>query len=169
EYIKSLRRHAGRVVAAADDEDARKVRKKAMAAESACQKGVMAMERGRYAYAVDSFSRALEATPQSAEYYARLGWAMYKLVTETRPSLEDAKAKLLRAIVIADDKVEYRMWLAQVLRDLGDEEGALKQYLKVQELDPRNDEAIRQARYTNQALEKKRESEKGRSLFGFKK
>ncbi|MCB1152670.1 response regulator [bacterium] len=169
EYIKSLRRNAGRVVAAADDEDARKARKKVMSAESAGQKGEMAMKRGRYAYAVDSFTRAIEANPKSAEYQARLGWAIYKLVTEARPSLEEAKSKLSRAILMAEDNVEYRMWLAQVLKDLGDDEGALKQYLKVQELDPRNEEAVRQARYTNMAVEKKREAEKGRSLFGFKK
>ncbi|MCZ7583376.1 MAG: tetratricopeptide repeat protein [Deltaproteobacteria bacterium] len=132
---------------------------------------MIATEKERLGTAADAFDRAATLDPAVAEYHARAGYGIYRLIANPRFSLDDAVAKLNKAIRLDQDNVTYREWLGEVYRHQGKTEAAIKVYQSIMEKDPKNDEARRQVHYLTSALEKQREQESKdpiRSLFGRK-
>lgn len=174
EASRRYRRKAARTMVVDENDPQAMARKKKMDAEVAFQKGLVAMERKRYPYAVECFDRASTLDPDVAEYHARTGYAIFKMLANQDEMWEDATNRLSQAIRMDAENVNHRMWLAEMLRHRGDDATAYKIYRKVLELAPNHDEAKRQAHYLGQQIEAKaREGEDAKKssggLFGRKK
>lgn len=148
-------------------------RKKKIDAELLYQKGLAACDKRRWTYAVECFDRALNLDPNTAEYQARSGLALFKLLTQNDELWESAIDRLGRAVKLDPENIEFRLWLADAVRTRGDAKLAFKMYRKILELAPTHEEAKRQVHYLGQAVEADRVDDapkrSGLSLFGRKK
>ncbi|MCL4233482.1 MAG: response regulator [Deltaproteobacteria bacterium] len=168
EARRRYKRKTSRTMVVDENDPQAMARKKKMDAEVAFQKGLVAMERKRYPYAVECFD------PDVAEYHARTGYALFKMLANQDEMWEDATNRLSQAIRMDAENVNHRMWLAEMLRFRGDDATAYKIYRKVLELAPNHDEAKRQAHYLGQQIEaKSRDADDAKKssggLFGRKK
>ncbi len=174
EARRRYKRKTARTMVVDENDPQAMARKKKMDAEVAFQKGLVAMERRRYPYAVECFDRASTLDPDVAEYHARTGYALFKMLANQDEMWEDATNRLSQAIRMDAENVNHRLWLAEMLRHRGDDATAYKIYRKVLELAPNHEEAKRHAHYLGQQIEaKSREADDAKKssggLFGRKK
>jgi len=83
-------------------------------AELAFQKGIFAMEKGKYYNAVDYFQKACDLAPETGEYYIRLGFAIFMKITNPGNTLEQGIKNIEKGLSLSPgDLIGYQK-LAQI-------------------------------------------------------
>lgn len=100
-------------------------------ADAACLLGLLHLQRGRLAEALDQLERAAQLAPQSAEAHFHLGSALAQ-----SGQLEDAIDALTRAVGLKPDLGAAHYNLGSAYRDIGNPVAALEAYQRAADLVP---------------------------------
>lgn len=94
--------------------------------------------------AIDKYREAVDFDPRYAIAYAELGTAYGRLYAlhGDPAALELARGNCERALALDPDLVDGHLALSEVLKETGDEQGALKQIGKALKIDPSNPTAM---------------------------
>jgi tetratricopeptide (TPR) repeat protein len=103
------------------------------AAETNYRKGEILVKAGNFRGAVDYLRAAAELWPEEATYQSALGWALFK---KTPSEPEQARVHLERACALAPQAAQAAVWLATVLKALGETVAASTLMQKAKQLDP---------------------------------
>ncbi|MHA1568791.1 MAG: DUF4388 domain-containing protein [Alphaproteobacteria bacterium] len=136
-----------------------------VAARRYFQEGVLALEKKRYAWAVDSFNHATRLDPKNADYRARLAQSMYKLLAEPAYSWTEVEEAAKQALALDKKQADMLALIGRIKAKQGDDEMALRYFKKAQALDPSDDQLRREIHYTEQRLQEQTPTKK-KSLFG---
>jgi len=113
--------------------------------------GKVAVNQRRYAEAVDHFSKAVLASPESAEYLTWLGWAKFLADKNDHAA---AGGLLEKAASLNPNYVLPWIYLGRMSKMLGQQRRAIKYYEEALAIDPKNPEARTEMRL----WEKRRDS-----------
>ena len=111
-------------------------------ADAFCNLGSVAVERGRYAEAVEHFRAAIKANPELVEAHLALG---IQLLNSKRPV--EAIPALEEAVRLRPEFTPPRYYLGLALQGEGKFAPALAQYERILELEPNSAPALAQAAY----------------------
>jgi tetratricopeptide (TPR) repeat protein len=103
------------------------------AAETNYRKGEILMRQGNFRGALDYLRGAAESWPEEAAYQAALGWTLFK---KTPSEPEQARVHLERACALAPQHAQSAVWLATVLKALGETVASSTLLAKARALDP---------------------------------
>ena len=116
---------------------------RALASDRYFRVGEELLKQHRYAEAADSFRRAAELSPESAEYRAYLGWSMWK----EDPGAEAPAVAELEEASRLNPKLDIAyLFLGFIHRDAGRTEEAELQFEKAIQCNPDCTEALRELR-----------------------
>jgi tetratricopeptide (TPR) repeat protein len=102
------------------------------------KRGQAALEQGERAQALACFAEAARLCPQEARYRAQYGHAL----AQDKPS-RLAETELQAALKLDANNVVYRVWLAELYRDLGFPRRALGEIERALAINPQHEAARR--------------------------
>lgn len=114
------------------------------------QKAEICLRRNDFKQAEEFCRKAIAAEPKQADYISMLAW-----LDSMKPNKQDAAstqalvAELTRAIGISQACERAYFYRAMLLKRLGQESAAVKDFKKAMELNPRNVDATREVRLYN--------------------
>jgi Flp pilus assembly protein TadD len=114
-------------------------------AESARQRGEMALRREQFEAAIEEFSKAVKAAPKDGACSALLAWTQFCVSTDKASIANEVRRTLALAMQATDEPIA-QLYLGRVERMLGRDREALRHFKEVLELHPRNTEALSEAR-----------------------
>jgi CheY-like chemotaxis protein/tetratricopeptide (TPR) repeat protein len=108
-------------------------------AEARFQDGLAHLRRDAFGEAATQFGRALQIDPDSPDYHAHLGWALYR-ADPRNPAR--ALEHLRQALTINPDEASAHQFLGKVHAELGQLPEAVQHLEQVLDLDPGNETAF---------------------------
>jgi tetratricopeptide (TPR) repeat protein len=140
EYVRVLSA-GGEAKVKRSQADAEEMAVRALRAEEAFRRGEMALRSSQIASAREQFEEAVRLSPDEPEYQALLAWATWVGASD-RVSVGAAVLKRLNeAIRDAPLCVPAHFYLAQVAKQSGQPDAAIRSFRKVLELEPQHAEA----------------------------
>jgi tetratricopeptide (TPR) repeat protein len=163
EYDRILAAGGERKVAERERE-AEDLATRALSAEQHFLQGEMLGRRNKWDEAYADFARAVELSPEEAEYHALLAWAVWCRTPEASRGevLSDVYRGFREATKLSAKCVPAFLYRGRVAQTVGDEELALECFRRVVSLDPSHQEANLNVRLIERRMS--RRSEK-RGLF----
>lgn len=112
-----------------------------LAAERHFRRGQNALNRDRWAEAIDALARAAELCPDEGRFLVHLAWAKHASAPDDEAMLEEALELAERGCALAPDVTVAHLLSARLLRSAGREQAARAALERVLALDPTNREA----------------------------
>lgn len=132
-------------------------------AETAFQKGRILLKMNKYAEACQLFAKAVEGSPEEAEYLSYHGWAIYKSAGGQEAKVFEARATLLRSLELNPQIDSTHLFLGYIFKDAGQGREAQRRFELAIQCNPDCAEALRELRLLN-LREAPKERPKG--IFG---
>jgi len=141
------------------------------------QKAEICLKRNDFKQAEELCKKAIDVEPKQADYISMMAWLQAQKPTkQDTTSTQDQVAELTRAIGISQACERAFFYRAMLLKRLGQEGQAMKDFKRAMELNPRNVDATREVRLYNmrggdKAAPSSKGKEEGGGIFGklFKK
>jgi Flp pilus assembly protein TadD len=144
ETLRNEKRRAGYIARLQQKAEAKKPAE-SLRAESFLQAGIKYVRSRDYANAQKAFEKAVELSPNEPEYYGYLGWTIFcNPELDTEEKIEQAKEKILQAIKMNPNQDSTHVFLGKILKEEGDEEGAVREFKLAVKSNPNCREAIRE-------------------------
>ena len=150
-YVDVLRR-GGEAVVRAEQARAEELTRRILEGEEAYRRGDLALRRDQPAAAVTELERAVQLSPDEADYHAALAWARFCAAPDRPAAAAATRAALDRAIQRAPRSVTARFYLGRVERMLGRDQDALKHFRDVVTASPGHAEAAAELRVLESRL-----------------
>lgn len=125
-----------------------------VSAEIQFQKGMVYYKSQDYIKAEECFKWAVKLNPQEAEYNGWLGWVLYKKQPDDSQMRKKAEEAINHALQMNPKWDQGYLFLAHLARIQKDEERAEKYFQKALEVNPNNQEALREVRLINMRKQK---------------
>lgn len=125
-----------------------------VSAEIQFQKGMVYYKSQDYIKAEECFKWAVKLNPQEAEYNGWLGWVLYKKQPDDSQMRKKAEEAINHALQMNPKWDQGYLFLAYLARIQKDEERAEKYFQKALEVNPNNQEALREVRLINMRRQK---------------
>lgn len=114
------------------------------------QKAEICLKRNDFKQAEDFCKKAIDVDPKQADYIAMMAWLQAQKPTRQDPaSTQELVVELARAISISQACERAFFYRAMLLKRLGQEPQAMKDFKRALELNPRNVDAQREIRLYN--------------------
>lgn len=126
-----------------------------MRAETAFQRGEMALRHGSFNAAATAFAEARELNPDEAEHHAYYAWARWCTSEDKKAVNKEVKNLLRTAIRLSPKNVAAYFFRGQIAKQSGQLETAEECFRQVLELEPEHREADKELRLLLARSEKK--------------
>jgi tetratricopeptide (TPR) repeat protein len=104
------------------------------------------LRAGRFDRALEHYERAVELTPDEADYHAAIAWCRYNLSDKSAVAAATAEARLAEVVEANPKLARAQYFRGLVLIDLGRDDAAINSLTRAHQHDPRLVDAERQAR-----------------------
>ena len=134
-------------------------------AESAFQRGLLAVKRNNFSTALEEFTLAVNLNPEEGEHHALWAWSAWCASSDKQAVHEQIANSLETAMRLSPKSVATHYYQGQIAKQTGDVEKALDSFTKVLKLQPSH----REAELEKRLLEKRGTSappEKNKGFFG---
>ena len=128
--------------------------KKALAAETAFQRGEATLRERDYQGALLLFGRAMEALPEEGEYHAHYGWSLHLCHPDNPVIMQEAIEHVKRGAKLARDREKPYLYLGRLYKAIGKANAAEKMFTRSVQIRPGCVEALRELRLMNMRRDK---------------
>ncbi len=129
---------------------------RALAAETAFQRGIALMQKREHEDALMQFGKSLEQNPEDGEYHAYYGWCLYLCHSTSSDMVEEALEHVKRGARLAADREMPFLFLGRLYKVMGEVEPAERMFTRAAQIQPNCVEALRELRLINLRREKGR-------------
>ena len=147
-------RYAAELQGGRPAEQAEEEGRRALAAETAFQKGEVLLGERDYEGALLCFGRAMENFPSEGEYRAHYGWALYLCHPDNDVMLGEALEHVRTGVKLAKDREKPYLLLGRLYKAMGKPVAAKRMFSRAVQIKPQCVEAMRELRIMNMRQEK---------------
>lgn len=130
--------------------------RRALAAETAFQRGIELIQRRDHQAALMQFGKSLEQNPDDGEYHAYYGWCLYLCHSSSSDMVQEALEHVKRGARLAPDREKPFLFLGRLYKVIGQVEPAERMFTRAAQIQPNCVEALRELRLINLRREKSR-------------